>query len=189
MSAQFDENYQLILNELRVSLTAIDSPKVVELLAAITRSRRIFVVGAGRMGILLSTFAMRLNHLGFTSHVVGSVTCPPISSEDILLVASSSGETATVREVVIKAAREKATVAAVTAVPNSTIGRLASQNVFLRAPSSLNSSENETRMSKQPMKTLFEQTLFVLLECIVLMLLDQTGQTAVDMSRRHGNLE
>jgi len=40
-----------------------------------------------------------------------------------------------------------------------------------------------------PMKTLFEQSLFVLLESVVLCIMHRTGQGAGDMAKRHANLE
>ena len=189
MNPPFGSAYRLILDELDSSLASIDPEEIEGLLAAIRQARGIFVVGAGRMGILLSTFAMRLNHLGFACHIVGSATCPPVSPADLLLVASSSGETATVREVVDRAAKQRAAVAAITAAPASTIGKAASRIVKIQAASSLDAPCTAGAGSGQPMKTLFEQTLFVLLEALVLMLLERTGQSASDMARRHANLE
>jgi 6-phospho-3-hexuloisomerase len=189
MSDIYREAYTLILGELKESLTRVHGAQGEQLLKAILDAKKIFVVGAGRMGILLSTFSVRLNHLGFPSYIVGAVNCPPIGPEDLLIVASSSGETPTVREVVIKAEKEKARIAAITAVPGSTIAALASYVVHIQAPSSLADSEHDALLSKQPMKTLFEQTLFVFLEAVVLMLMRKTGQTSSDLAQRHGNLE
>ena len=39
------------------------------------------------------------------------------------------------------------------------------------------------------MKTLFEQSLFILLEAFVLCLLERTGQSAENLVKRHANLE
>ena len=39
------------------------------------------------------------------------------------------------------------------------------------------------------MKTLFEQSLFILLESMVLRIMYKTGQRAEDMAQRHANLE
>jgi 6-phospho-3-hexuloisomerase len=189
MSDLFTESYALILNELQQSLSHVHGKQVERLLNAIRDANKIFLAGAGRMGILLSTFCMRLNHLGFPSYAVGAINCPPIGSKDLLLVASSSGETPTIREVVIKAEKEKAHIAAITATPSSTIATIASFIVHIEAPSTLMDSGDDVFISKQPMKTLFEQTLFLLLEAAVLALMKLTGQTASDLAQRHGNLE
>ena len=177
------------MSEIESSLRKIEALSVARLLDAIPRAKAVFVVGAGRMGIVLASFCMRLNHLGLRAYVVGSVTCPPITDNDLLLVVSSSGETATVREIVLTAHGVNAEIAAITAVPNSTIGKLSSFAVCFDAPASLESGASDAARSKQPMKTLFEQTLFIFLESVVVLLMDRTNQKASDMARRHANLE
>jgi 6-phospho-3-hexuloisomerase len=189
MASPFSEAYKIILTELGESLAKIDEAEVEHLVDRIVERGNIFVVGAGRMGLMLHSFAMRLGHLGFGSHIVGSPTCPPIGSQDILIVASSSGETATVREVVGRANRENAEIIAITARPDSTVAELASSVVFVEAPSTLEASGEGGVVSQQPMKTLFEQSLFVLLESVVLCIMHRTGQGAGDMAKRHANLE
>jgi len=189
MASSFKGAYKTILTELGDSLAKIDEGEVEHLIDCIVESEGIFVVGAGRVGLMLHSFAMRLFHLGFRSHIVGSTTCPPIGSQDLLIVASSSGETATVRELVGKASREKAEIIAITATPDSTIAGLASSVLFVEAPSTLQAGEEGALVSQQPMKTLFEQSLFVLLESMVLCIMHKTGQGAGDMAQRHANLE
>ena len=181
--------HALIVEELRTSLSLVQDEQVARLLDEIQAARTTLVVGAGRMGILLSTFSMRLNHLGLPSHLVGSTSCPPIGETDLLLAASSSGETPTVREVVRKAREHRARIAIITAVPDSPIAAMGSLVVYVQAPASLDAPAQGVLRSLQPMKTLFEQTLFITLEAMVLALMGRTGRTAADMARRHGNLE
>jgi len=189
MNDLFGQSCALILGELRESLSRVSSEQVARLLDAIRAAGNTLVVGAGRMGILLGAFSMRLNHLGFPSHVVGSTSCPPIGERDLLLVASSSGETPSVREIVRKAREHQARIAVITAVPTSTIAAMATLIVHVQAPSSIAASGNGPLLSAQPMKTLFEQTLFIALEAMVLALMQLTGQTGPDLAGRHGNLE
>jgi 6-phospho-3-hexuloisomerase len=189
MVSTFEDAYKTIVSELNDSLSKIDEGDVEYLGERILESKNIFVVGAGRVGLMLKSFAMRLLHLGFKSNVVGSITCPPIGAHDLLIVASSSGETATIREVVGKANRMDAEIIAITANLDSAIARLATGVLFLAAPSTLQTSEKETLRSKQPMKTLFEQSLFIVLESVVLLLMTKTDQSADDMAMRHTNLE
>lgn len=189
MASSFSEAYKIILTELGDSLAKIDEEEVEHLVDRIVEKGNMFVVGAGRMGLMLHSFAMRLGHMGFGSHIVGSPTCPPIGSQDLLIVASSSGETATVREVVGRANRENAEIIAITARTDSTIAELASSVLFVEAPSTLEAGGNGGVVSQQPMKTLFEQSVFVLLESVVLCIMHRTGQGAGDMAKRHANLE
>ncbi len=190
MKGSFAEAYALILEELAGSLGSVPAGDVEKLSRDVRSARRILVVGAGRMGILLSAFSMRLNHLGFSSFLVGSPSCPPIAKKDLLLVASSSGETPTVREVVKIAHAHKASISVITAVRKSTIARMATSTLCIQAPSALEERHPHGPFrSAQPMKSLFEQTLYIVLESLVLMLMRQTGQAASDLAGRHANLE
>lgn len=189
MSDPFGASQTLILKELQTSLCRMNGEEVERLVQDVLSAEKIFVVGAGRMGILLSTFSMRLNHLGFSSFVVGSNNCPPICDRDLILAASSSGETSTVREIVSRAAEQNARIVVITASRHSTIVGMASSIVFIHAPSSLVEPDSGVILSEQPMKTLFEQTLFIALEAMVLLIMKRTGQCSLDMARRHTNLE
>jgi 6-phospho-3-hexuloisomerase len=179
----------LILGELGGALGAVAPEQVQRLVEALATAGRIVLVGAGRMGIVLQAFCMRLGHLGCDAHMAGALGCPPIAAGDLLLVASSSGETATVCALVRRAREQGATIAAITASPASTVGRAAALAVLLHAPAALQANASAAPISAQPMKTLFEQCLFLLLESVVLLLMTRTGQTAGDLATRHTNLE
>ena len=56
---------------------------------------RVYVAGSGRSGLVAASFAMRLVHLGFATHVVGESTAPGIERGDLLVMASGSGRTRT----------------------------------------------------------------------------------------------
>ena len=189
MVSSFHDVHKIIIEELSRSLSKIDERDVERLIERIMERKNIFVVGAGRVGLMLHSFAMRLCHLGFGSHIVGSITCPPIGERDLLIVASSSGETATVREVVGKAGSSDVEIFAITANHDSTIAGMARNILVVEAPSTLQTNGERASASQQPMKTLFEQSLFVLLESVVLRLMHETNQTADDMVIRHANLE
>ncbi len=186
---QIHHNYQLILKEINECLVRVDDPQVKDMIDAIIHSKKIILVGAGRMGLILQTFCARLNHLGFPAFMAGVIGCPPIGKKDMLFVASSSGETPTVREIALAAHKAEAKIFTVTANTTSTIARISSGYLYLQAPSSLTCRENNVLKSLQPMKTLFEQSLFILLESLVLCLLERTGQNAEDLVKRHANLE
>lgn len=180
---------ELILQELDRGLRRVDPEQVRVLVEALVGARRIILVGAGRMGIVLQAFCMRLGHLGCDAHLAGALGCPPVAAGDLLLVASSSGETATVCALAGRAREQGATIAAITASPASTVGRAAALVVLLHAPAALQADASAAPVSAQPMKTLFEQCLFLLLESVVLLLMARTGQSAGDLAARHTNLE
>ena len=84
---------------------------------------RIFGCASGRSGFILRGFLMRLMHLGFTVYFVGETTTPRIRPGDLLMVMSGSGETAQPREMQRRANAVGARTLALTAHPDSTIGR------------------------------------------------------------------
>jgi 6-phospho-3-hexuloisomerase len=183
----FQDYSRVICSEIDGVLSRVDGTDIQFLIQSIVAAKRVFLVGAGRMGLMLQAFGARLRHLGLESHLTGTVICPPITSDDLLLVASSSGETASTRVIVEQADRLGCGIITITANPGSTMGRLAKHCVCMDAPATI--AVQNGSASRQPMKTLFEQALFILLESVVLQLMDVTGQTAADLAKRHANLE
>ncbi len=189
MEDYFKRTYKLILEEIDTSLSEVNEKEVDELISEILVAEKIFVIGAGRMGIMLKAFCMRLNHLGLSSHMVGSLICPPISSKDLLIIASSSGKTTSILAMTEKAVKYNSRIFTITAEPESPISSLSSKILYLKGPSSLYNSHANLDFSSQPMKALFEQSLLVLLDSVLLMLIEKTRQTIEEISSRHANLE
>lgn len=132
-------------------------------------------------------FAMRLAHLGFKAHFLGDATVPAIGAGDVLLVASGSGETQTIFDIVALAKKNGAHVALLTGNPASRMGNLAETIVQINAPSKTKPIEDF--ISVQPMTTLNEQCLGIFFDTLVLLLMARTKQTHDDMWARHSNLE
>jgi len=178
---------QRILSELQAVLGTVNNDEVKKLCQEIRQAERIITVGAGRVGLAVRGFTMRLGHLGFTAHMLGDATVPAVGSNDLLLVASGSGETQTIYDVVAIAKKNGSRIALVTGNPESRMAKLADAIVLLRAPSKVKKVQGLE--SVQPMTTLNEQCLAILFDAIVLTLMDQLGQTHEDMWARHSNLE
>ncbi|MGL5748259.1 MAG: SIS domain-containing protein, partial [Weissella cibaria] len=83
-------NWQTVLTELAQNVDDVNDEA---LLGLVNQSERIFLAGAGRSGLALKSFAMRLTQLGKQAFVVGETTTPAITASDLLVIASSSGET------------------------------------------------------------------------------------------------
>ncbi|CAN6896747.1 unnamed protein product [Brassica oleracea] len=83
------------------------------------RSARVFLHGVGREGLMLKVkaFAMRLFHLGLSSHLVSDVTTPPISSPDLLTASAGPGRFSTVDVICSIAKSCGAKVVLITAQP------------------------------------------------------------------------
>ena len=83
-----------VYGELSRTLSAISPVQMEQLADAILKAKRIFVAGAGRSGMMARCFVMRLMHMGLQAYMVGEVVTPGIAAGDLLLIASGSGETA-----------------------------------------------------------------------------------------------
>ncbi len=177
-----------VLFELGRGLRSIDEASAQHFVEAIVASNRLVTYGAGRMGILSSTFAMRLMHLGFQSHVLREPTTPAIGHGDLLIVSSGSGETQTVYDVATLAKSNGAKIALLTVRPASRIMQLADVTVHFSELQKSVAGEVGFQ-SIQPMTTLTEQTLLLFLDIVVLKLITATRQTTEDLRRRHCNLE
>ena len=166
----------------------MDDAQAESLADHILQANSIFVAGAGRSGLGIKAFAMRLMHIGYQVHVVGEITTPNIKEGDLLLIGSGSGETQSLVSMAKKAKSLGAKVALVTIFPQSTIGSCADCIVKIDAPTPKSALANESK-SIQPMGSLFEQCLLLLLDIIILKLMDRSGKDSDTMFTRHANLE
>ena len=86
---------KLILDKISGILGATDDSYDKKLIDLCESSKRIFIAGAGRSGLVARFFAMRLMHAGYEVFVVGEIVTPSIRDGDLFLVLSGSGETET----------------------------------------------------------------------------------------------
>lgn len=140
--------------------------------------QRIFVHGAGRSGLMMRAFAMRLAQAGYTVFAVGDVTTPAIEKTDLLILASASGETDGVVRCARVAKSIDATVFALTAKEASTLASLSDEIVCLPA-----ATKNDA--GSGIMGTLFEQAILLFGDAVIAAL----GADATAMRARHANLE
>jgi 6-phospho-3-hexuloisomerase len=166
------------------------------LLNARKEGRRIFVVGAGRSGLVAKAFAMRLTHMGFDVYVIGETITPPMRRDDILLAVSGSGRTKTVVAVAETARSIGARVVAITTYPDSPLGRVS--DLVVRIPGRTKLAIEEDYIVRQvrglheplaPLGTLFEVTTMIFLDGIVVELMHRLGITEEEMKEKHANVE
>ena len=179
---------ETILEELHDTLAKAQEGAISAFVDRITRANRLFLAGTGRSGYMVRAFAVRLMHLGFTTYVAGETVTPNIEAGDLLILGSGSGETGSLRAMAEKARKLGAPIALVTASPQSSIGKLADVLVSLPAPTP-KGSPVQALPSIQPMGTLFEQSLLLLFDLIVLRLMERKGISPEAMFGRHANLE
>lgn len=184
----FSDALEQIFTELRQARSRLDPAAAERLIQELQTAPRIFGFGAGRSGFILRTFCMRLMHLGLTIYYVGETITPRIQPQDLLLVISGSGETSQTVELVRQARARGARTVALTAHPQSAIGRQADLTILV--PGTTKLSRPEELESLQCPGSLFEQVAFLFLESIILMLYQQRlGRNREKILARHTDLE
>lgn len=174
-----------ILQEIQTTASLIRDEDAVQLVNRILEAKKIFVAGAGRSGFMAKSFAMRMMHVGLNPYVVGETVTPNLEEGDLFIVGSGSGETKSLVAMAEKAKSIGASVAAVTIVPNSSIGQLADIVIEIPAQTKADTSNK----SIQPMGSLFEQSLLLFYDSLILHIMEKRGMDSVNMYGRHANLE
>ena len=156
----------------------VDEASIGVLAEEIDARARIFVYGAGRSGLMLRAFAMRLAQMGRTVYVVGETVTPAIEENDLLLIASASGKTESALRYAQVASRLGARVACITAA-ESALASCADAVICLPAPT------KDTPDTHSIMGTLFEQAVLLFGDAVIAALDTDPAQ----MRARHANLE
>ena len=183
----FKQKVNTILSEINKVLEQVDQREVDLLISFVTNANKIVVCGAGRVGYSIKGFGMRLAHMGLDVFALGDVTVPSIGVGDLLIVASGSGETQTIFDIVAIAKKNNSKIALITGNPESRMGHLADTIVKLSAPSKTKAVDGF--VSIQPMTTLNEQSLGIFFDSVVLLLMNQLNESHDTMWARHSNLE
>ncbi|WP_214847013.1 6-phospho-3-hexuloisomerase [Exiguobacterium sp. s193] len=178
---------QTILQELTSTVEAIDQAETTQLAEAVLKADRIFLAGAGRSGLMGKAFVMRLMHMGLDAYVVGETVTANLREGDLLIIGSGSGETKTLVPIVEKAKQLGGTVAVVTIEPTSTLAKLADLTVKLPGvPKERTAKADET---VQPMGSLFEQTMLLFYDALILHIMAAKQLDSKTMYGKHANLE
>lgn len=178
---------ELILNELNTALSSIKAEEVELLIEAILHARRVFFVGVGRVLLSLEAMAKRWAHLGIDTHIVGEITEPAITAEDLLIVGSGSGTTLFPAGIAQKAHSLGAKVVHIGSNPNSPLKDTAA--FMVRIPVRTKYYLADEIDSSQPMTSLFEQTLLLLGDVVAKMIIDRQGLDLKGLWQYHANLE
>ncbi len=174
----------------------LDTKQVEEFIQALLKSKRIFIIGAGRSGIVAKAFAMRLMHLGFDSYVVGETITPALRSKDILVAVSGSGETSLIVSAANIAKKIGAKLAAVTSYPKSALAKISDIVVILPGRKKTESTTDFMHRELKgeyapaaPLGTLFEITALIFLDAVISSLMAALGKKEEDLRVRHATIE
>ena len=179
---------ETVLDEIGRTLALVDEGDARRLAEAILSAERVYLAGLGRSGLVASCFAMRLVHVGLTAHVVGEATAPGLGRGDLLIAASGSGRTKTVLAWADAAKARGAKVAALSADGRSPVARASDLVVEIPSPPYARTRAGGPRTC-QPGGTLFEQSLLVFFDGMVLELAERLGLSPEMLKQRHSNVE
>jgi len=189
---------RLMASRVRSIANGISDGEVDALIREILAAKRVYVMGAGRSGLVARAFAMRLMHLGLTSYVVGETVTPAVNPDDLVVVFSGSGETKTVADIAESAKQVGSRLCLITSKRESRIGRIADCCVVIesrRDETGDEAAEFEIRQmmgkhkSFAPLGTLFETASVIFADAVISRLMEIRGVNVEMLKGRHVNLE
>lgn len=181
------KNSDIIINEISNLLTIVDTNEVSILINEIINAEKIFLFGVGRVSLSLQCFCKRLVHLGFEANIVGGINEKAMTSKDLLIIGSGSGESITPVEIARKAVKLNGKILLITSAKSSTLKTISTFSVHLPAPTK--KDPDYGIKSIQPMSTLFDQALHIFSDIVCMMIINKRGLSINNMWSNHANLE
>jgi 6-phospho 3-hexuloisomerase len=180
----FKKSIDYIQRKVKDILNLVSQSDIDNIKKLFLKSNRIFVYGAGRSGLVAKAFAIRLMHLGFQTFVIGETITAPVKKGDSVVIISGSGETIPAVMTADIAHDLGAKVISITGKRKSEIAKYADVTLYLSA-----SCSDLERKRYAPLGTLFEASVWILLDGIIADLLESKNETEESMRRRHATLE
>lgn len=185
----FTEYGKRIIDEYSQVFQQLDEAGLRRFMDKVKESQRIFCIGVGREGMMTRAFAMRLMHMGKEVHWIWDDTTPHIGEGDLLIATLGDGRIGHIDYVCRRAKEAGAFIYVVTGSPSGETAANVADDVFF-VPAAVYRGTDPVVPSFQPMGNLFEQSLLITFDIIVMMIVDETpGLTFEKMSRNHRNVE
>jgi 6-phospho-3-hexuloisomerase len=178
---------ETIFNENRSLIKHIGEKDAEDFIQRIQKAESIFFCAQGRSGFVLRCFCMRLMHLGYRVYFCGETVTPAITRNDLLIVLSGSGNTPSTLEAVNRAKEHSAGTYGILGNIDSGIISLVDRGLYIPGTTKLcRAGEPE---SSQMSGSLFEQSAFLFLEAVVLMIYHTRKNDIGSISSRHAVIE
>lgn len=168
-----------ILDQLGKMLEANDASTIDQAVKTITKSKRVFVYGVGRSGLVSRAFAMRLVQLGLDCFFIGETITPIVRSGDLVFLVSNTGSTMSAVQTANIARRVGASVVVLVGNRHSKLAQ--ASNVVL----CIDRKRGERKSKYAPLGTLFEDAALILLDGVVAQVMEKLGETEASMRGRH----
>lgn len=183
-SSIFNCSHEYIINKVKSILRKVPDQKVNDAVSLFSEAKNIFVYGAGRSGLVAKAFAIRLVHLGFQTYVIGESITAPVQKNDLVVIVSGSGETIPAVMTAEIAYNLGANIISITGKKDSDIATYADVTLFIASD-----CDEDKRKKYAPLGTLFEASVWILLDGIIADLLDRNKETEESMRKRHATLQ
>lgn len=183
----FRDTSHLVVEELSRTLDRIEPAQVQAFVDALLAADKIFVVGVGRVLLSLQAVTKRFAHLGLNITYVGAVTEPAITPRDLLIVGSGSGSSLFPLAIARKANAIGARIVHVGSNPQSDMREVT--DFMVRIPVRTKLYLDDEIDSRQPMTSLFEQSLLLFGDIVAKMIIDERKLDLKGLWQHHANLE
>jgi 6-phospho-3-hexuloisomerase len=189
---------RLMSSKIKKIADSLSDEEITRFLDEILKAKRIYVMGAGRSGLVAKAFAMRLMHLGFQAYVVGETITPAMKPGDLMVVFSGSGKTKTVADIAETAKDIGGRLALISSDKSSRIAQISDSVVIIESQRDAvkdDTAEFEIRQmmgehkSFAPLGTIFETASMVFADAIISRLMEITRMEEKDLKTRHANIE
>jgi len=185
--------YPFILGKIKEVTDKISPEDFDNFINFLIKSPRIYIIGAGRSGLVAKAFGMRLVHLKKKVFIVGETIAPAMRRGDALIAVSGSGKTTWVVETARASKSLGGKVAAITWDSNSELAGLADAVVLIESkiiPREITGYTTRELMGlpQPPLGSLFEISTLIFFEVCVLELMNRLGIEEEEMKKIHANL-
>jgi 6-phospho 3-hexuloisomerase len=180
----FSESINYIQRKINGILNSVSTNDIEKIKKLFFKSNRIFVYGAGRSGLVAKAFSIRLVHLGFETFVIGETITAPVQKGDLVIIISGSGETIPAIMTADIAHKLGAKVVSITGKKKSDISKYADITLYLSA-----TCNDVERKRYAPLGTLFEASVWILMDGIIADLLESKHEKEETMRKRHATLQ
>lgn len=185
--------YSFILGKIKDITDRISIEEFNKFINFMIKAPRIYIIGAGRSGLVAKAFGMRLVHLKKKVFIVGETITPAMRRGDALVAVSGSGKTTWVVETAKASKALGGKVAAITWDINSDLARLADIAVLIKSETIPRDVAGYTTRELMgiplpPLGSLFEISTLIFFEACVLELMNCLGIEEDEMRKIHTNL-
>lgn len=197
-SHRVQEMMRLMASKIRAIANTISDEDAERFIKEMLRAKRIYVIGAGRSGLVAKAFAMRLMHLGLKAYVVGETITPALNKGDVMVIFSGSGRTKTVADLAETAKEIGGRICLITSNGESRIGKISDCLVIIehhRDDVEDDAAEFEIRQmmgdhkSFAPLGTLFETASMIFADAVISRMMEITMTDENALKNRHTNIE